>query len=212
MPSNRAWVKPALAASWPHHSAARLRQLVFNNGSQPSHLSSSSPVQSEGSPRHRRAILLPALPSFERRLHCLRERRRDSQRGNWTPVFVLTAVLPFASRPDGAESKASAKSLTPSFRSLPVTSFMEIPTLPGLTWFCQQRRNRFQRAPYAVIAEGVHGGRRNGVDRIGTDQLFNVQHIAIFWILGAGAGPEQPLCLRALCGQRFPARASIIFW
>src|SRR6185503_4082188 len=48
-----------------------------------------------------------------------------------------------------------------------------------------------QRAPQdAVIAEGVHGGGRNGVYRVWTDQLFDVEHIAIFWILGAGAGPE----------------------
>src|SRR6185312_593994 len=42
--------------------------------------------------------------------------------------------------------------------------------------------------------------------RVRPDQLFNVEHIAILWIFGAGAGPEQPLALRALSGKSFPAR------
>src|SRR6185312_7925455 len=58
-----------------------------------------------------------------------------------------------------------------------------------------------------VVAEGVHGGRRDGIHRVWTDQLFYVEHIAIFWIFGAGAGPEQPLALRTFSGKSFPTRA-----
>ena len=45
----------------------------------------------------------------------------------------------------------------------------------------------------AVIAERVHGRRRHGVDRVGTDQLLDVEHVAVALVLGAGAGPQQPL-------------------
>ena len=60
----------------------------------------------------------------------------------------------------------------------------------------------------AVIAEGVKGGRRNGVNRVGADQFFDVEHVAILRVLGAGAGPQQPLRLRALCRKRLPARSA----
>ncbi len=61
-------------------------------------------------------------------------------------------------------------------------------------------------AQLAVIAEGVERGGRNGVHRVRPDQFFDVQHVAIGWILGAGAGPEHALRLRALGGQSLPAR------
>src|SRR5207302_2347036 len=48
---------------------------------------------------------------------------------------------------------------------------------------------------YAVIAEAVEGGRRNSVNRVWSDEFFDVKHIAISWILGAGGSPQQPLCL-----------------
>ena len=61
-------------------------------------------------------------------------------------------------------------------------------------------------AQLAVIAEGIEGGRRNRVDGVGADQLFDVEHVAIVGILGAGAGPQQALRLRALGRESLPAR------
>ena len=57
------------------------------------------------------------------------------------------------------------------------------------------------------IAEGVQSSRPYGVHRVRAYQLFNVEHIVVFWIFGAGAGPEQPLALSATRSQSFPARA-----
>ena len=61
-------------------------------------------------------------------------------------------------------------------------------------------------AQLAVIAESVEGGRRNGVHGVGADQFFDIEHVAILRIFGAGAGPQQALRLRALCRERLPAR------
>src|SRR5262249_33517852 len=41
----------------------------------------------------------------------------------------------------------------------------------------------------AVIAEGIKRGRRNRVYSVRTDQFFDVKHVAVFRILGAGARP-----------------------
>src|SRR5277367_1571964 len=62
-------------------------------------------------------------------------------------------------------------------------------------------------AELAVIAESVKGGGRNGIDGVRADQFFDVDHVAIFGILGAGAGPEEALSLRTLVREGFPARA-----
>ena len=59
----------------------------------------------------------------------------------------------------------------------------------------------------AVVAEGIHGRRRHGVDRVGADQLLDVEDVAIGRVLGAGAGPEQPLRPRALGREPLPAGA-----
>ncbi len=58
----------------------------------------------------------------------------------------------------------------------------------------------------AVIPEGVKCGRRDRIDRVGADQLFHVEGVAVGRILRARARPEQPLRLRASGSQRFPAR------
>ena len=61
----------------------------------------------------------------------------------------------------------------------------------------------------AVIAERLERRRRDRVDRVAADQLFNVAHVAIERILGARARPEKPLWMRALGGERLPlARAA----
>ena len=63
---------------------------------------------------------------------------------------------------------------------------------------------------FAMIAESIERRGRNGVDGVGPDQFFDVQHVAITGILGAGAGPQQPLRLRALSRQLLPMRAGEI--
>ena len=60
------------------------------------------------------------------------------------------------------------------------------------------------RPKSAVIAEGFERRRRNRVDRVTADQLFNVANVAIAWILGTGACPEQTLWMRSLGGEPLP--------
>ena len=59
----------------------------------------------------------------------------------------------------------------------------------------------------AVIAEGVERRRRHRVDGVGTDQLLDIEHIAVVLVLGAGGSPQQPLRLCAFGGELVPARA-----
>ena len=58
-----------------------------------------------------------------------------------------------------------------------------------------------------MVAKRIHGRDRHGVDGVGPDQLLDIEHVAIGLVLGAGRGPQQPLRLCALRGQRLPARA-----
>ena len=53
----------------------------------------------------------------------------------------------------------------------------------------------------AVVAVGVEGFERRRVDRVRSDERFDIFHIAVVRVLGAGAGPEQPLDTSALGGQ-----------
>ena len=64
------------------------------------------------------------------------------------------------------------------------------------------------RAEVPVLSKSVHRGWRHGVDGVRADQLLNIEHIAVFRILGSGACPKQSLRLGALRAQRFPARPS----
>ncbi len=57
-----------------------------------------------------------------------------------------------------------------------------------------------------MIAEGLERRRRNGIDGVRPNHFLNVKHVAVIRILGAGACPQHALGLRALGGQRFPAR------
>src|SRR6266481_1641448 len=63
-------------------------------------------------------------------------------------------------------------------------------------------------AELAVIAEGVEGCGGNGVHRVRADEFLDVEDVAVLGILGAGAGPEEALSLRALRGESFPAGAA----
>ena len=58
-----------------------------------------------------------------------------------------------------------------------------------------------------MVAERIHGRDRHGVDGVGPDQLVDIEHVAIGFVLGAGRSPQQPLRFCAFRGQRLPARA-----
>jgi len=88
--------------------------------------------------------------------------------------------------------------------------FHEIPALARSAMVLAARSAFFRQAGTqpAVIAERINRRRRNRVHRVRADQLFDIHDVPIFWILGAGAGPKQPLRLSALGRQGFPARAA----
>ena len=60
-------------------------------------------------------------------------------------------------------------------------------------------------AQFAVISECIERGKRRGIDRIAPDQLLDIKDITVGLVLGAGAGPQQPLRLCSLCRKRAPA-------
>src|SRR5262249_37476115 len=49
------------------------------------------------------------------------------------------------------------------------------------------------------------GGRRNCVNGVRPDEFLDIEHVAVFGILCAGACPEQTLGLATVCGERLPA-------
>ena len=57
----------------------------------------------------------------------------------------------------------------------------------------------------AVVAKGVHGGGRHGIDGFVADQLFDVENVGVGFVLGAGAGPEEALRVCALFLEGLPA-------
>ena len=59
----------------------------------------------------------------------------------------------------------------------------------------------------AVIHEGRDRRRRRGVHRLRAQQPIDIDRVRVLGVLGAGAGPQQTLGLRALAVQRFPTRA-----
>ena len=63
------------------------------------------------------------------------------------------------------------------------------------------------RAHFAMIAERIHRRGRNGVDRVGSDQLLDIEYVAVVFVLRSGACPKQPLHPRALGPQLLPTRA-----
>ena len=58
-----------------------------------------------------------------------------------------------------------------------------------------------------VVAGGLDGRVRHRVDRVGADQLVDVQRVRVGRVLGRGRRPQRPLHVRALRRQRLPARA-----
>src|SRR3989441_11708625 len=59
-----------------------------------------------------------------------------------------------------------------------------------------------------MIAEGIQSGGRNRVHSVRADELFDIENITVLRVLGAGAGPKQPLGLRAFGRKHFPARTT----
>ncbi len=62
-------------------------------------------------------------------------------------------------------------------------------------------------ARLAMIAKGVKRGRRHRVDGVGSDQLLDVEHVAVVLVFRSGRGPQQSLRFCPLCLERFPARS-----
>ncbi len=59
----------------------------------------------------------------------------------------------------------------------------------------------------AVVAEGIHGRRRDGVHGVATDKRLDIHRVLVGRIFCAGGSPEQALRFRACRGQTLPARA-----
>src|SRR5271154_5381118 len=58
-----------------------------------------------------------------------------------------------------------------------------------------------------MVAERIHGRGRKGVDRVGSNQLLDIKHVTVVFVLRARAGPKQPLYPRALGTQLLPSSA-----
>ena len=56
-----------------------------------------------------------------------------------------------------------------------------------------------------MVEKRLHRGGRHRVDGVRADQLLDIEHVAVGLVLGAGAGPQQPLGLGPLLGQTLPA-------
>jgi len=61
-------------------------------------------------------------------------------------------------------------------------------------------------AQLAMIAERIQRRRRHRVDGVLADQFLDIEHVAVFLVLGAGRGPQQPLRLCPLGDQLVPTR------
>src|SRR6266699_7029529 len=61
-------------------------------------------------------------------------------------------------------------------------------------------------ADLTMIAEVIDGLQRHGVYGVRANQFLSVKHIAIGWILGAGAGPERTLDMCTCMLERLEAR------
>ena len=62
-------------------------------------------------------------------------------------------------------------------------------------------------AHLAVVGERLDGLARHRVDRLGPDQLLDVDDVAVLGVLGRGRRPQAALRGRALGGERVPVRA-----
>ena len=123
-----------------------------------------------------------------------------------------TAQLPrldaFSSSAVMSSSKAAAKLATPSRSSWSATSSMSTPTSGelGPDGFGLVHVGIDAAGDGAVVDEGVERGVGQGVDGVGTDQLVDIQRVAVGGVLRSGRGPERPL---DACPRRARARPSV---
>ena len=178
-------VKPPLFAS----SAKRRRSAMWAicssvMSSQPSQLDSSVPVHSDASRLPQAAHFSRGAPLLQARLHRCRQGLRQLVRLSIHFCARLRDSSPrpsaaFRTRPrTGAPRRRSAcRSLRPS----------RCRAGPGFSWSARRAGNVFRQARprMPVIAKGIEGRRRNGVDGILADQFFHVHHVAVagFFVL-----------------------------
>src|SRR5438105_2545097 len=60
-------------------------------------------------------------------------------------------------------------------------------------------------AGVTLVSEGIYSRGRHRVYGIRTDHFFDIHHIAVAGILGAGAGQEHALSLRAFRDELLPS-------
>ena len=112
--------------------------------------------------------------------------------------------------PASNRSKASANESIPSASSFAVISPRSIPSSPSasnVAWAASRPRPR-RASAVAVVAERLERLRRQRVHGVRTDQLLDVDDVRVVGVLGARAGPQQALGLRALALQRRELRAA----
>src|SRR5438132_1873429 len=62
-------------------------------------------------------------------------------------------------------------------------------------------------AHFAMVAESFERCGWHGIDRVGPDQLLDIEDIAVGLVFGTCAGPEQPLSCCTIRLKFFPALA-----
>ena len=176
--------------------------------SQPSHSFSSSPVQSAASPAHSRRTLPARRQSSSA---ASKAGFSGSGRAMAWPVEPVAEQLGAFAR-DGGEQLVEGIGKAPHA----VLGQLGGHRVDGNAACFERGHGLLGRADIllqarthaAMVAEGVHGLRRHGVDGVGADQFLDIEHVAVGGVLGAGAGPEQPLRMRAARLQLLPAFAA----
>src|ERR1041385_1727496 len=192
IPSSRAWVKWASEASVAAaRSCDKFLRCSSTTCSQPTHLSSSSLVHRDLSPRQRRAIFWLACQSFSVACTACASGAANCQRGGWMMDLVLTLfslLLYFLLHSSDQLGEGIVKELDTFDQNL-VRDFFDGDTsllqiVHGSE--CGGEICIEAGAEYSVDANRVQGLRRDGVHCFRADQLFNVENVTIFGIFCAG--------------------------
>src|SRR5262249_27749276 len=206
--------KPAFAAS----AAASLRRWRCASWSstmwsQPSHLSSSSLVQSEASPFHRRLTLWLVCQSSSAASTAFFSGAEKS--AYWHSVLSMALSDLFFLFDGGQQSVESVSKELDTLVEKLLRHFLhgDAGARQVVHGLVGGEKVPIQCAFHLpMIAKSVKGRRWNGVDCVRTDEVLHVEHVAVARILGTSAGPEQALCLGAAGSQRFPSRAGKQFF
>ena len=189
---------------WPSRSSAL--------SSQPSHLASSVPVQSDASRAHSRRIVAAGAPLL----------------GGVSPIDLASA----AADRDGLARRCRGRARVAALvrhraeqlvggvgeqlhaigrAASSVIASSEMPARLEVGQHAARASStsssRLSRE-LAVIAERVERRGRHRVDGVRADQLLDIEHVAVGLVLGAGARPQQPLRLGALRAPALPTRAA----